>query len=170
VTEHTLTLEQRRATRREWQLVEQGDVTAVLRIALFGSGARATARGRHINIERHGRLRAGYAVREGATGTELARLRRRRPHMILELGDRNAEWQRLSRTDGFGFVAADGTVLLRAKIRSGILRTAGEIKINATLTACDAVVAALLAAYLLIRKMETEQAATSAAAAAAAGS
>ena len=168
--ERTLTLEQRSVARRTWQLVEQGDVKAVLCIPLFRAGGRATAGDRHINIERRGHLRAAYAVREEATGTELARLRRRGAHITLALGDRNAEWQRLSRTDGFGFVAADGTVLLQAKVRSGILRTAGEIKINTRLTSCDAIVAALLAAYLLIRKMESEQAATSAAAAAAAGS
>ena len=68
-------------------------------------------------------------------------------------------WKRLGRKEGFGFVGPDGEPVLSAKVRSGIVRSSGEIEIFG-LGRREAVVAALLASYLLIRR--NEQAASAA--------
>jgi hypothetical protein len=166
MSERTLSLEQASAARRRWRLVERGEVKALLEIPLFRSGARVSAGDSRLKIERQGGLRATYVLRHEASG-ELGRVGRQGRRMILEVGGRSAEWRHFERS--FGFVADDGTPLLRTKIRSGLLRISGEIAIKADLPDRDGLIAALLAAYLLIRKSEDEQAAGAAAATAATG-
>jgi hypothetical protein len=89
---------------------------------------------------------------------------------LLELGDRAAEWKRLGRREGHGLVRPDGEPFLRAKVASGIARTTGEVEVAREVPAEDALVVALLASYLLIRKTEEEAASTAGATAAVTGS
>lgn len=149
----TFTLVQPSARRREWQILRGDELKAVLRIPLF-SGAHGEGDGWRLQIERHGRVRPAYTVRDMATGAEVARLRRVRHRSLVDIGGQATEWKHLGRKEGFGLVAIDGMPLLRAKVRSGLVRSTGEIQINPSLLERRALVAALLAAYLLIRKNE----------------
>ena len=79
---------------------------------------------------------------------------------VLELGDLRAEWKHLGPGKGYGFVGPDGEPLLRAKVSSGIARTTGEVEIADDFPEEDAIVAALLASFLLVRKAENAAAAT----------
>ncbi len=81
---------------------------------------------------------------------------------MLELDGLIGEWRNLGRQHGFGFVGEDGDPFVTAKVRSGLLRSSGEVKINASLDELAAIVAALLACYLLICR--NEEAASGAAA------
>jgi hypothetical protein len=155
--------------RREWQLRSGDDVKAVLRLPALRSGGRAEVAGRPLRIERHGSLRAEYAVRDETTGEEVARLRRDGRRSVLELDGRQAEWKRLGRKEGYGFVGADGAPLVRARVSSGLLRATGEVQLDPALDEQAAVVAALLASYLLIRKHEEEATAAAGATTAATG-
>jgi hypothetical protein len=157
------------ARRREWELRRDDEVKAVLRLPVLRSGARAQAAGRHLRVDRHGRLRAEYTVRDEATGEEVARLRRDGRRSVLELDGRDAEWRRLGRNQGYGFVGQDGAPLLRARVRSGLFHSSGEVQFDPALDEQAAVVAALLAAYLLIRKNEDEASAAAGATTAATG-
>jgi hypothetical protein len=85
---------------------------------------------------------------------------------VLELNGLSGEWRRLGGKRGFGFVGEDGEPLVTAKVRSGLIRSSGEVEINSRLDERVAIVAALLACYLLIRR--NEEAAASAAASSAA--
>jgi hypothetical protein len=140
------------SARREWQLIERDAVRASLQVPAFRAGARAEAGARRLRIEQQGRLRRAYVVREDATGEEIARIDRHGRRQVLELGGRTAEWGRLGRKEGHGFVAERGRPLLRASVRSGILRSSGEVQVDPELGDRDALVAALLAAFLLIRR------------------
>jgi hypothetical protein len=150
--------------RREWELGRDGEVVGTLRINLFRRGAAAEVAGRPLTIKREGGIRSEYAVHDDATDERLARFRSERMHHVLELGDRTAEWKRLGWREGHGFVAPDGDLLLRGKVFSGIARTNGEIEVADELPEEDALVAALVASYLLIRRTEDQAAASATAA------
>jgi hypothetical protein len=87
---------------------------------------------------------------------------------VLELNGLAAEWKRLGRKHGFGFVGRDGEPLVSAKVRTGVIRSSGEVEVDPQLGEREATIATLLACYLLIRR--NEEAASSAAAATAAAS
>jgi hypothetical protein len=76
------------------------------------------------------------------------------------------EWKRLGHKDGFGFVDSEGVPLVSARVRTGVIRSAGEVTMRAGPDERVAIVAALLACYLLIRR--NEEAAAGAAASTAA--
>lgn len=152
------------ARRREWQLRLGDEVRAVLRIPAFRSGGLAEIGDERLEIEQRGRLRPDYVVRDERTGQEVTRLRRDGRRLLLDLDGRAAEWKRLGRKEGFGFVAADAQPLVIAKVRSGLVRSSGHVSVGPGLAEREAIVAALLAAYLLIRRNEDEPAAASAAA------
>jgi hypothetical protein len=138
--------------------MQDEDLRARLRIPPVRSGARAEAAGRPLRIERHGRLRAEYVVRDETTGDEVAHLRHEGRRLVLELDGRVADWKRLGRKEGFGFVDQDGRPFLRIKIRSGLAHTTGEVQVDAGVSEREALIAALLASYLLIRKNDEEAA------------
>jgi hypothetical protein len=155
--EQTWSLVQPSARRREWQLRRGDEQPAVLRIPVFRAGAEGGTADGGLRIERRGRLHHDYSVLD-RSGRELARLE---SDGRLSLDGVTAEWTRLGRGQGFGFVGAEGQTLLSARVRTGLLRSAGEVQAIG-LDERQAIVAALLACYLLIRR--NEQAASSAAA------
>jgi hypothetical protein len=159
-----LTLAQPSSRRRQWELREGKSVLAVLRVPALRSGASAEAQNRSLGIERRGRLRADYVVRDETTGEEVAHLRREGRRRLLELRGWMAEWRHLGRKEGFGFVGPDGEPVVVAQVRSGAVRSTGTVRIAAGLDEQEATVAALLASYLLIRR--NEQAASASAGAA----
>ena len=126
----------------------------MLRIPTFRTGVRAEGAGRSLRIDRHGRVRARYAVVDEATDSVLARLEPDGRRRMLRLDGLTAEWKRLGHKHGFGFVDADGQTLLSARVRTGLIRSSGEVEINAPLDERQAIVGALLACYLLIRRNE----------------
>jgi hypothetical protein len=142
--------------RREWQLRGDGDVMATLRIPLLRRGASAEVAGRRLEIARVGGLRAEYVVRDEATQEQLAHLRPDGRRRLLETTDRAAEWKRLSRKEGYGFVGPDGDHVLRVKVSSGFAHTNGEVEIADDLLGRDALVLAILASYLVLRKAEDD--------------
>jgi hypothetical protein len=62
----------------------------------------------------------------------------------------------------FGFARADGERLVTAKVRTGLLRSGGEVEVSPAVDGLASIVAAALSCYLLIRR--NEQTAASAAA------
>jgi hypothetical protein len=140
--------------RREWQFRHGEEVVATLWIPLFRRGAAAEVKERRLMIERAGGIRSEYAVRDTTSNEELARFRPQGLHHVLELGGHVAEWKSLGWNKGHGFVDSDGKPLAKAKVSSGIARTSGQIEVADDLPEQDALVAALVAAYLLIRKAE----------------
>jgi hypothetical protein len=76
---------------------------------------------------------------------------------VLRLDGVTAEWKRLDHKQGFGFVGSDGQPLLSARVRTGLLRSNGEVRIHGV-DDRRAIVAALLACYLLIRRNEQDAA------------
>ena len=117
--------------RREWQLRRGDDVIATLQIPLLRRGASADLAGRSLEIARVGGLRAEYVVLDGMTQEQLAHLRPDGRRRLLETADRTAEWKRLSRKEGYGFVGPDGEHFLRAKVSSGFAHTNGEVEVAA---------------------------------------
>jgi hypothetical protein len=160
------TLVQPSARRRVWELRDGDESLASLEIPVFRSTAHAETPDRRLRIERQRGLRAGYVVFDDQRGDEVARLRPERGRRVLELDDLTAEWKNLHRGRGFAFVDPDGVPLLTAKVRTGLLKSSGELEIDPRLSRRQAAVAALLACYLLIRR--NEQAASGAAGASAA--
>jgi hypothetical protein len=154
----TLALVQPSARRREWQLDGGGDVLARLWIPPLRPGARAEVAGEQLRIRRAGRLHADYVVRDESTGEAVARLRREGRRLLLDQDGSTAEWKRIGRKEGYGFVRPDGAPFVRAKLRSGLVRHSAEVEIAAAAKTQDALVAAVLASYLLIRKHEAESA------------
>src|SRR6476620_3356480 len=75
-----------------------------------------------------------------------------KPQRELELDGRRAEWKSLGRKLGSGFVGPDGETLVRGKLRTGLTRTTGELQVADDLPEHDALLAAAMTAYLLIRK------------------
>jgi hypothetical protein len=151
--QRTWSLVQPTARRREWQLREGDEQKALLRIPVFHSGAEGATPNGELRIERHGRIRRGYAVFDEAD-RELARLEPDGRRRVLQLDSLTAEWKRLGHNQGFGFVRPDGQTLLRARLRTGLFHSTGEIQIDPGLDEREAIVAALLACYLLIRRNE----------------
>ena len=142
--------------RRELQLRRVDDVMATLHIPLLRRGASADLAGRTLEIARVGGLRAEYVVRDGMTQEQLAHLRPDGRRRLLETADRTAEWKRLSRKEGYGFVGPDGEHFLRAKVSSGFAHTNGEVEIADDLLGRDTLVLAILASYLVLRKAEDD--------------
>jgi hypothetical protein len=54
------------------------------------------------------------------------------------------EWKRLGHKDGFGFVDSEGVPLVSARVRTGVIRSAGEVTMRAGPDERVAIVAALL--------------------------
>ena len=138
------------ALRREWELRRNGRVVARMGLPLFRRGASVELGTRHLEIARVGGLRSEHAVRDTVTREELVRQRGGK----VELDGRTAEWKRLGRKEGHGFVGPEGELLLRVRISSGFLRTNGEAEAGQGVPEQDALVLALLGSYLLIRKAE----------------
>jgi hypothetical protein len=160
------TLVQPSVRRRVWELRRGDETVASLELPVFRSTAHAETPEQRLRIARERGVRAAYAVFDDLDGSELARLRAERGRRVLELDDVVAEWKNLRRGRGFGFVDPEGVPLLTAKVRTGLLRSSGELEIDSRLSERQATVAALLACYLLIRR--NEQAASGAAGASAA--
>ena len=156
--------------RREWQLRRGDDVMATLQIPLLRRGASADLAGRTLEIARVGGLRAEYVVRDGMTQEQLARLRPDGRRRLLETSDRTAEWKRLGRKEGYGFVGPDGEPFLRAKVSNGVFHTNGEVEVADDVPDEEAFLLALLASYLVIRKAEDDASTAAGGTAAAAGS
>ncbi len=134
--------------KREWQLRHGDDVVAELQLPALRRGGRGSVGGREVEIRSSGVLRTEHMVVDAATGEELARVRR----SSVELGGlEHAQWKSLGRKEGYGFVGQDGEPWLRGIVSSGTFRTTGQIELA---PGRDAALAALLAAYLLIRKAE----------------
>src|SRR5215475_13225949 len=72
----TLTLVQPRL-RREWELRRGDEAVALLSLSLFRSGAEARVGGRQLVIERQGRMRSEFLVRDSVTGSFLPASTRR---------------------------------------------------------------------------------------------
>ena len=113
--------------RRAWELRRGDEVVAILRIPAFRRGAEVQIAG-----ERH----------------EL------KPQRVLELGGRRAEWKGLGRKAGSGFVGPDGETLARGTVRTGLAKTTGELEVADELPEQEALLAAGMTAYLLIRKAD----------------
>jgi len=109
-------------------------------------------------------------VRDETTQEELVRLRPEGRRRVLERGDRSAEWKRLGRKEGHGFIGLDGKPFLHAKVASGLFHVNGETEVADDVPEQDALVLALLASYLLIRKAEEDTTASTAASTSATGS
>jgi hypothetical protein len=88
----------------------------------------------------------------------------------VQVGLRSAEWKRLGRKEGHGFVGPRGELLVWVKISGGLLHTNGEAEAGEAVAEQDALVLALLGSYLLIRKAEDEASAAGAASVAATSS
>jgi hypothetical protein len=142
--------------RREWELRHGDDKVAELRLpAMLGAGS-ALAGDRGLTIRARGLFRREHVLADDATGEEVASVRGR----TLELrGSERAEWKSLGRGAGYGLVGPDGQPWLRAKVSAGAFRTTGQIEIA---PGHDIAVPALLAGYLLIRKVEEAAAASAA--------
>jgi hypothetical protein len=123
-----------------------------LRIPSRRSRASAEAAGRALRIESRGHLRTDYVVHDETTGEDVAHLRRAGRQLLLELDGRVVSWKRLGRKEGYGFVTPEGKSLVRATSRSGLARISGELQIDSDLNEQAALIAALLASYLLIRR------------------
>ena len=144
--------------RREWELRRNGQLAARMRLPLLRRGASLEVGTRELEIARVGGLRSEHAVRDTVTRQELVRQRGGK----VELGGRSAEWKRLGRKEGHGFVGSEGELLVRVKISTGLLHTNGEAEAGEGVAEWDALVLALLGCYLLIRKAEDEAAAAGA--------
>jgi len=141
--------------RREWELRRGDEKVAELRLPALRSGGSAEAAGRELAIRTRGLFRREHTVVDAATGEELASVRGR----TLELrGVERAEWKSLGR-GSYGLIGPDGEPWLRSKVSSSTFRTTGQIEVA---PGHDVAVPALLAAYLLIRKVEEAAAASAA--------
>jgi hypothetical protein len=140
--------------RREWELRRGDELVAELRLPTFKRGGRARIGERELEFRARGTLRPEHVVVDAATQDQLARVRGRTVELA---GGERAEWKSLGRGRGYGLVGRDGKPWLRGKVRSGLVRTSGEIEVA---DGHDVALPALLAAYLLIRR--AEQAAASA--------
>ena len=155
--------------RRFWELRRGDEVVATLRIPLIRRGAEIELGDQKLAIERSGLLGSSLAVRDTATGNEQARVWREKLHRQLELGGRRAVWKSLGWGSSYGFVAADGEALARGKVSSGLTRTKGELEVADHVPEHEALLAAALTAYLLIRKAEDDASAAAGSVAATSG-
>jgi hypothetical protein len=140
--------------RRAWELRRGDEVVATLRIPLLRRGAGIEIGDQKLAIEPSGLVRTSVAVRDTATGDERMRVVRENLHRVLELGGQRTEWRSLGWGSTYGFVDAAGEPLVRAKVSQGLTRTNGEIEVADSLPADEALLAAALTAYLLIRRAE----------------
>lgn len=163
----TWTLVQPTARRREWHLIRGDESVAVLRIPTFRSGAHAEVGERQLRIRRLGGLRTRYALVDETRGEEIGGFHSEGRLRVLELEGITCRWQRLGRS--FGFVGDDGEPLVTARVRSGLLRSSGEVTVTSGVDERTALVAALLACYLLIRRNDEAAAAAGSTAAVTAG-
>jgi hypothetical protein len=142
--------------QREWELRRGEETVAELRLPAMKRGGHARAGDRELEIRVSGLFKLEHTVVDAASGEELARVRGR----SVELhGTESAEWKSLGRGQGFGLVGPDGDVWLRARAMSGTFRTSGQVEVA---PGHDIAIPALLAAYLLIRKLEDTAAASAA--------
>lgn len=155
--------------RRFWELHRGEDVVATLQIPLIRRGAEIELGGRTLAIESSGLLGTSHVVRDTATREEQARVWREKLHRRLELGDRRAVWKSLGWGSSYGFVADDGESLVRGKVSSGLTRTKGEIEVAEDLAEHEALLAATLTAYLLIRRADDNNSAAAGSVAATSG-
>jgi hypothetical protein len=146
--------------RRAWELRRGDEVVATLRIPFFRRGAEIEVGGQRLALERSGLVRTSVAVRDMATGEERVRIGREHLRRVLELGGQRTEWRSLGWGSTYGFVRPDGEPLVRGKISQGITRSNGEIEVTDSLPENEALLAAALTAYLLIRKAEDNASAT----------
>src|SRR6476646_1918189 len=147
--------------RRVWELRSGDEVVATLQIPLFRRGAEIEIGDQKLAIEPSGLVRTSVAVRDTATGDERMRVVRENLRRVLELGGQRTEWRSLGWGSTYGFVDADGETLVRGKVSQGLMRTNGEIEVPDSLPEDEALLAAALTAYLLIRKAEDNASAAS---------
>ena len=140
--------------RRAWELRRGDEVVATLRIPLLRRGAEIEIGDQKLAIEPSGLVRTSVAVRDTATGDERMRVVRENLHRVLELGGQRTEWRSLGWGSTYGFVDAAGEPLVRAKVSQGLTRTNGEIEVADSLPEDEALLAAALTAYLLIRRAD----------------
>jgi hypothetical protein len=140
--------------RRAWELRRGDEVVATLRIPFLRRGAEIEVGGQKLALERSGLVRTSVAVRDTATGEERMRIGRENLRRVLELGGQRTEWRSLGWGSTYGFVGPDGEPLVRGKVSQGITRSNGEIEVTDSLPENEALLAAALTAYLLIRKAE----------------
>ncbi len=141
------------AWRREWQLVSAGEVRARLRMPAIHGAPSLELAGRALLVERHERVRPDRVLRDPETGEVLATLHSEGRRLLLEQPAGAYEWKRLEQKGWYGFVDPAAGPVVRARIRSG-LRTTGSVEVERVLSGTDALVAALLACLLLIRKRD----------------
>jgi hypothetical protein len=140
--------------RRAWELRRGDELVATLRIPFLRRGAEIEVGGQRFALERSGLVRTSVAVRDTATGEERVRIGRENLRRVLELGGQRTEWRSLGWGSTYGFVGPDGEPLVRGKVSQGIMRSNGEIEVADSLPENEALLAAALTAYLLIRKAE----------------
>ena len=105
-------------------------------------------------IEPSGLIGTSLAVRDTATGEERTRVARESLHRVLELNGKRTEWRSLGWSGTYGFVDSDGNPLVSGKVSPGLTRTSGEIKVADDMAQDEALLAAVLTAYLLLRKAD----------------
>ncbi|HSS81641.1 MAG TPA: hypothetical protein VLK24_10635, partial [Gaiellaceae bacterium] len=142
---------------------------ATLRIPLLRRGAEVEIGGRKLTLEPSGLIGTSVAVRDTATGEERTRIAREKLHRVLELGGQRTEWRSLGWGSSYGFVGPDGEPLVRGKVSAGLTRTKGEIEVSDSLPEREALLAAALTAYLLIRRAEDNASAAAGSVAATSG-
>jgi hypothetical protein len=140
--------------RRSWELRRGEDVVATLRIPLIRRGAEIELGGLKLALEPSGLTGTSLVVRDTATNEERVRIARESLHRVLELGGQRTQWRSLGWGSTYGFVGADGEPLARGKVSQGITRTNGEIEVADSVPEDEALLAAVLTAYLLVRKAE----------------
>jgi hypothetical protein len=140
--------------RRAWELRRGDEVVATLRIPLLRRRAEIEIGDLKLAIEPSGLTGTSVAVRDTATGEERTRIGRENLRRVLELGGRRTEWRSLGWAGTYGFVDADGKPVVSGKVSPGLTRTSGEIEVADDVPQDEALLAAALTAYLLIRKAE----------------
>ena len=129
-------------------------MVATLRIPLLRRGAEIEIGDQKLAIEPSGLVRTSVAVRDTATGHERMHVVRENLHRVLELGGQRTQWRSLGWGSTYGFVDAAGEPLVRGKVSQGLTRTNGEIEVADSLPEDEALLAAALTAYLLIRRAD----------------
>ena len=129
-------------------------MVATLRIPLLRRGAEIEIGDQKLAIEPSGLVRTSVAVRDTATGDERMRVVRENLHRVLELGGQRTQWRSLGWGSTYGFVDAADEPLVRGKVSQGLTRTNGEIEVADSLPEDEALLAAALTAYLLIRRAD----------------
>lgn len=139
--------------KRVWELRRADELVAELRLPALRRGANARFGDRELEIRARGVLKVEHVVVDAVSGETVARVR---GNVLEQRGLEDAVWKSLGRGRGHGFVGADGEPWLEAKVSSGFFRTTGEVQVA---PGHDVALAAMLAAYLLIRKAEQAESA-----------